>query len=260
MSGNRKRCDTMVCDAHIHIGCYYRRGRAEPCNYTPRRVCSVLKKCGVDEFIYSSRSMTLFRSNYEDVNNEMWEVQNIFGKGAHPFIWVTAQNRAANELRWGFYEGVKLHGLDGSHWITQNPDALEEVLSVAESYNKPVMVHTGCEEDARAANYLPFIVKHPNVRFNLAHGCPAVEVRECMSASDNVFADISLMDPDCILGLLKDGWANRLLSGSDLPAYVAVCGESFTKIMREYVEFYKWLSEKIPFDANFHRYLGQGEK
>ncbi len=141
----------MICDAHIHVGYYNRKGREEPFYYSPRRICTVLKKCGVDEFIYSSTSMQTKGIDFDGVHREMREVQKIFGKGAHPFLWVTREYLSAHpklpELGYGFYEGVKLHGLDGSRWATENEEALEEVLSAAEKYDKPVMIHTGHEED-----------------------------------------------------------------------------------------------------------------
>ncbi len=249
----------MICDAHIHVGYYNRKGHEEPFYYSPRRICTVLKKCGVDEFIYSSTSMQTFGIDFGDVNREMFEVQKIFGKGAHPFLWVTKRYHFANpslsDLQYGFYEGVKLHGLDGSQWITENAGALDEVLSVAEKYNKLVMIHTGREEDARPSNYLPFILKHPNLRFILAHGRPAEEVEECMGASINVFADMAYMDPDVIQRYLADGLADRLLWGSDFPTYAAISGRSLTNTMREDIRNYNRLAERIDFAANFRRYL-----
>jgi len=203
----------MIFDAHVHIGYYPRKGYDRPSYYSPRRICTVLKKCGVDEFIYSSTSMQTHGIDFGDVNREMLEVRRIFGTGAHPFLWVTKRYHFANpkisDIQYGFYEGVKLHGLDGSQWITENAGALENVLSIAENCNKPVMIHTGREEDARPSNYIPFILNHPNLRFNLAHGRPAEEVEECMGASDSVFADISYMDPDEKPLLYKDSGVFR---------------------------------------------------
>ena len=79
-----------------------------------------------------------------------------------------------------------------------------------------------------------------------------------MGASDNVFADLSYIDPDDIPRFLADGWADRLLWGSDFPTYAAISGKSLTKTMREDVKNYKWLAERIDFAANFRRYLKGG--
>ena len=249
----------MICDAHIHVGYYNRKGYVEPFYYSPRRICTALKKCGVDEFIYSSTSMQTYGIDYSGVDREMLEVQKIFGIKAHPFLWVTRHylsfNPTVSLLGFGFYEGVKLHGLDGSRWITENQESLEAVLASAARHDKRVMIHTGLEEDARPINFLPFILKYPEIRFNLAHGRPLDETEECMKATPNVFADVSFMDPDVVLKFVEDGWAGRLLWGTDIPALVSFSGESLTRVMREHVSFCKWLSAKIDFEANFQRYL-----
>ena len=51
----------MICDAHIHVGRYYRLIDSETFDrsdlyYEPRVVAETLKRCGVDEFIFSSIS------------------------------------------------------------------------------------------------------------------------------------------------------------------------------------------------------------
>lgn len=51
----------MICDAHIHVGRYYRLVNPETYDrsdfyYEPRVIAETLKRCGVDEFIFSSIS------------------------------------------------------------------------------------------------------------------------------------------------------------------------------------------------------------
>ena len=72
----------VICDVYIHVGCYNRYGQDGPFYYSPRRVCSVLKKCGVDEFIYSSTSMQTFGVVHDDVRKEALEVRRLFGSGS----------------------------------------------------------------------------------------------------------------------------------------------------------------------------------
>ena len=205
--------------------------------------------------------MQTYGIDYAGVNAEMKEVRRLFGKGAHPFLWVTRRYldslpRVAS-LVCGFYEGIKLHGMDGSRWITENDLQLEEVLMFAERHDKPVMIHTGCNEDARPINYLPFILKHPRLRFDLAHGRPLDETEVCMDATSNVFVDVSCMDIDTVLKLVESGWADRLLWGTDFPVLAAVRGESLTNTMRSSVQVCECLSKEysIDFAGNFRRYL-----
>ena len=83
----------MICDAHIHVGRYYRLVNPETYDrsdfyYEPRVIAETLKRCGVDEFIFSSISCQRHVS-IADVEREAHETQAAFGLGAHPFYWVT---------------------------------------------------------------------------------------------------------------------------------------------------------------------------
>ena len=255
----------MICDAHIHVGYYQRKGCGKPFYYSPRRICTILKKCGVDEFIYSSTSMQTHWIDYCGVNAEMKEVRRLFGKGAHPFLWVTRRYLDSLprvvDLGGGFYEGIKLHGMDGSHWVTKEQGSLEQILMDAERSGMPVMIHTGMGDDARPANYIPFILRHPRIRFNLAHGRPLCEAEQCMDAAANVFVDVSCMRMADVCALIDDGRSNRLLWGTDFPSLMALRGDSLTCAMRKAIVFYDQLSkEGINFADNFRRYLNGTEE
>lgn len=79
----------MLCDAHIHVGRYYRLSYAATFGrsdfyYEPKVVADVLKRCGVSEFIFSSiscqRHVSLSEAEYrlEPVAAEV-ESQILFG-------------------------------------------------------------------------------------------------------------------------------------------------------------------------------------
>ena len=83
----------MVCDTHVHVGRFYRMINVETFEdvdfyYEPRIVAETLKACGVDEFIFSSISCQRHVS-LQEVKREARETQMVFGRGAHPFLWVT---------------------------------------------------------------------------------------------------------------------------------------------------------------------------
>ena len=247
----------MICDAHIHVGYYNRLGQDGPFYYSPRRVCSVLKKCGVGEFIYSSTSMQTIGVDYEGVHREMLEVQRLFGHGAHPFLWVSRRYRrtdpSASLVRFGFYEGIKLHGLEMS-WIVDS-DKLEAVLETADRFNRPVMVHTGHGFNVCPLKYLPYVKKFPNTRFNFAHGCPLRETMQCLGEAPNLFVDISCMAEADIDLLANSVFTDRILWGTDFPTLAARSGESLTANMRRSVVAYRRLADRVDFEGNFHRFL-----
>ena len=56
--------------------------------YEPKVVADVLKRCGVDEFIFSPMALQDVVP-IEEVIREALETQESFGSGAHPFYWVT---------------------------------------------------------------------------------------------------------------------------------------------------------------------------
>ena len=247
----------MICDAHIHVGYYNRYGQAERYYYSPRRICTVLKKCGVDEFIYSSTSMQTIGVEYDGVHKEMLEVQRLFGCGAHPFLWVTRGyqrvDSAASMLRVGFYEGIKLHGLEMT-WIVDG-DKLERILDVAEECGRPVMLHTGHDINTAPRLWLPHVLRHPGIRFNFAHGNPLMETVRCLSAAHNIFVDVSCMSEADVEWLTNSVFTDRILWGTDFPALAARSGESLTANMKRSLASYRRFSGKVDFAGNFHRYL-----
>lgn len=247
----------MICDSHIHVGYYNRYGQDEPFYYSPRRVYSVLKRCGVDEFIYSSTSMQTWGVVFDDVHTEMLEVKRLFGRGAHPFLWVSRGYRrtdpSASVVGFGFYEGIKLHGLDMS-WIVDG-DELERVLATAEECNKPVMIHTGHGINVSPLHYLPYVKRHPRVRFNFAHGCPLRDTMQCLHEVPNLFVDISCMPEADIEKLANSVFTDRILWGTDFPTLAARNGESLTASMRRSVAAYNRFADQFDFAGNFHQFL-----
>ena len=82
----------MICDAHIHVGRFYRMMDAMTFDrsafyYEPKVVADVLKRCGVDEFIFSSISC-LRHVTISEIKREVHETQEASGLGAHPFCYL----------------------------------------------------------------------------------------------------------------------------------------------------------------------------
>ena len=76
----------MLCDAHVHVGYYSRKGREEPFYYSPRRVVGVLNRCGVDEFIVSSTCAQVEGIGIADILREAMEVKRLEGRRAYVFF------------------------------------------------------------------------------------------------------------------------------------------------------------------------------
>jgi len=214
----------MICDAHIHVGRYYRLTDPDTFDrsdfyYEPKVVAEVLKSCGVDEFIFSSiscqRHVTL-----EEVERETRETQAAFGKGAHPFFWLTGPfydgDRDLKVLDSGLWEGVKIHELE-TPWVKERPKDLERILSILEERNVPVQFHSGEDRGCYPHELLPFAKRHPKLHIDLAHCRPYREMIECLKECPNLFTDTAFMPPEYYPELIAAGIESQVMFGTDLP-------------------------------------------
>ena len=214
----------MICDAHIHVGRYYRMTDATTFDrsdfyYEPKVVASVLKRCGVDEFIFSSTSVQQ-KVSIEDIEREANETQEAFGPGAHPFYWVTGSfydnDPDFKILDKGLFEGVKIHELE-TPWIKERPKDLERILSILEERDVPVQFHSGEDEGCFPHELLPFVKRHPKLRIDLAHCRPYKEMIDCLKEWPNLFTDTAFMPAEYYPELIAAGVESQILFGTDLP-------------------------------------------
>lgn len=211
----------MICDAHVHTGYFPRKGYDAPFYYSPRRIFGVLKRCGVDEFIFSSTN-AVWDFSADSMHREAAEMIRIAGGKAHPFFWVTDEylkrDRDLSRLP-DFYQGFKLHGGE-TPWLSR-PKLLNRVLSVARERRFPIQIHTGANDNGTPnpiRGYLPFCRRYPEIKFDLAHGQPDCEVADAVNQNDNVFVDCAFRTEQLKVWLNDGARRNRLLYGSDMPA------------------------------------------
>ena len=251
----------MVCDAHVHVGYFERKGYDGPFYYSPRRVCSVLRRCGVEAFVFSSTSMQTHGVVFADVHREAREVVRIWGAGAHPFLWVTkrylAYDPQLSVLDEGLYEGIKLHGRE-TPWLSRRMSRdLTRVLDVAAARHLPVTAHTGLDGASHPRKWLAWALRYPSVRFDFAHGMPFEVMQPCLAASPNVFTDLSCVGARDAWAALRSEHADRVLWGSDFPALSARSDGSLTDDMRTAVRNCRRYSETCDLSASFARFLGR---
>ena len=248
----------MICDAHVHVGYFPRKGRKEPFYYSPRRILGILDRAGVDEFIFSSTN-AVWDFEGGAMHREAREMIRLAGKRAHAFFWVTDEylkrDPDLSDLP-GFYEGFKLHGGE-TPWL-KHPRLLSRVLAIAKERKFPVQIHTG-EKDDQTGNpisgYLPYCRKYPEIKFDLAHGKPAAEVPAAVNENDNVYVDCAYC-PAVIVKQWLDARAreDRILFGSDLPVQQRLFDLPLTDYLRKTIQVFS--SAKILHD-NFEDYLMQ---
>lgn len=249
----------MICDAHVHIGYFNRKGYAGPFYHSPRRVCTVLRRCGIDEFIFSSTSMQTHGIVFPDVHKESREVVRIWSRGAHPFLWVTKAyleyDPKLSCLDEDLYEGLKLHGRETPWLAGEMRYMLERVLDAAVLHQMPVIVHTGLDVDSHPKRWLEWAVRYPSVRFDFAHGAPFEEIESCFSESQNVFSDVSCVGDTELEKMAQSKYRDRIMWGTDFPALASRAGISLTQNMRiACLRHNKWVGQ-FEFNHAFYHYL-----
>lgn len=253
----------MICDAHIHVGYFNRKSLDGPFYYSPRRVCSVLRRCGVDEFIFSSTSMQTKGIVFPDVHDEAREVVKIWGCKAHPFLWVTNEylrhDPLLSVLEEGLYVGLKLHGRETPWLARKMARKLETVLEIAEERMLPVVVHTGIDSESHPQKWIRWAMRYSTVRFDFAHGSPFEVVAPCLSTAQNVYVDVSCVDEPNVELLAQSAYRRRILWGTDFPALSARSGKSLTQELRMAIGRYSRWTARIDFLKNFHRFIGTPE-
>lgn len=229
----------MICDAHVHVGYYPRKGREEPFYYSPRRVWGILNRAGVDECIFSSTN-AVWDFSGSVMHREAREMLRLAGGRAHAFFWVTDEylkrDPDLSKLP-PFYEGFKLHGGE-TPWL-RRPALLDRVLAIARERNFRVQIHTG-EEDDKTGNaissYLPYCRKFPKIKFDLAHGKPGSEVPRAVNENDNVYVDCAYCSADIVRQWLDAGAReDRILFGSDIPVQQRLFDLSLTEYLRKII-------------------------
>ena len=214
----------MICDAHIHVGRYYRLANPETFErsdfyYEPKVVAEVLKRCEVDDFIFSSISCQR-HVTIAEVEREARETQAAFGLGAHPFYWVTGpfydDDPDFKILDKGLFEGVKIHELETPS-VKERPKDLDRILSVLEERDVPVQFHSGENEGCFPHELLPFSKRHPKLRIDFAHCRPYKEMIECLKECPNLFTDTAFFDPEHCPEIVAAGVEAQVLFGTDLP-------------------------------------------
>lgn len=245
-----------VNDAHVHVGYFPRKGREEPFYYSPRRILGILDRTGVKEFIFSSTN-AVWDFTGEAMHREAREMIRLAGKRAHAFFWVTDEYLKHDpdfSALPEFYEGFKLHGGE-TPWL-DHPKLLDRVLSIARERKFRIQIHTGEKDDKETnpiSGYLSYCRKYPEIKFDLAHGKPAVEVPEAVNGNGNVYVDCAYCSADVVKGWLEAGAReDRILFGSDIPVQQRLFDLPLTHYLRKAIRSFS--SSKILSD-NFMEFL-----
>lgn len=202
-----------IIDNHVHIGCY------SDAYHFPKEIWLSELSAGIDELFVSSTSTCA--EQYKLVVKEMRELIRIGGSRIHPVLWITPRMMKTwginymihSRVRW---EGVKLHWMAHREWY-YNQKILHNALEVARWMEVPVLLHTGNFKECHASVFLELCKKYNELDFILAHGRPIDETIEVMSHCPNVRVDTAFMPAEDVKLLCDNGYADRVLFGTDAP-------------------------------------------
>ncbi len=228
----------MLCDAHVHMGYYSRKGRREPFYYSPRRILGVLDRCGIGKFIVSSTCAQIAGIGVDAIVREAREMKRIAGSRAQIFFWLSGHLYDEDPgLSWignGLFAGIKFHEIE-TPWMERRSGELRRVLSVAAERNLPVMFHSGPNLGCRPLELAKIACAYPSVRFNFAHCRPMDEMAKVVADCPNVWTDTAYMALGDFQKLRDYDWHGRLMFGSDLPTWQTCGTVGLTAQYRAYV-------------------------
>ena len=250
----------MICDAHVHMGYYSRKGQEEPFYYSPRRITGVLNRCGVDEFIVSSTCSQIAEIGIDDMVREAREMKRLEGRQAHVFFWLSGhlydEDRTMGWLDTGLFEGIKRHE-EETPWVLSRQSDLRNILSKARECDLPVMFHSGENGGCHPSELAKIASEYPTVRFNFAHCRPMDEMAKVVADYPNVWTDTAYMALEDFPKLCSFDWHGRLMFGTDIPVWQAHEEYSLTKRYRGYVKVFEATGLGQMAEHAFHNFLTQ---
>lgn len=229
----------MMNDAHAHVGYFSRKGRREPFYYSPRRILSVLNRCGVDNFIVSSTCAQIRELKIEDIIREAREIKRLAGGRAHIFFWLSGhlynEDQTLGWLKSGLFDGIKFHECE-TPWIEKRERDLLNILKSVEDRNLPIQFHSGKRGNCTPEKLAKIARRFPKVRFDFAHCLDMDGLSRVMSRCPNVWTDTAYLPLEQFTRLKDYDWHGRLMFGTDLPVWQAHEDCSLTTRYRECCE------------------------
>lgn len=115
-------------------------------------------------------------------------------------------------------KGIKVHPFHSKTFF--DSERVEPYIRLAEKYNLPVVSHTGGCEEAHPKYVCHMALKHPEVKFVMAHmglGTDNREAVELMDRAENLYADTTWVPVSTTLEVIRRYGSKRVMFGSDNP-------------------------------------------
>jgi predicted TIM-barrel fold metal-dependent hydrolase len=206
-------------DSHIHIGQF------QEIYYEPLHVLSIVCETGVNRAAYSSTTSCKNDVTYKEVEQEITEVVAHFpSENITPFFWyIPSYINEGISVAGAFqnlpYGGIKLHPR-AHHWNLQDANhlnCLHGLFSFAQEHGFPLLIHTGEGEFEKPSFFESFFAEYPQTKCILAHCRPVTDTIAMFQIYKNVYGDTAFLSADGFEKIVKAGFRDRIISGSDFP-------------------------------------------
>lgn len=239
----------MLIDTHIHVGQYYDQ------YHSPTDIARLANDVSIDYLAVSSTTMC--EENYEKVVAEFQDIINLLGNRVLPTMWITPFGLEGN-IAWFLESDIKWRCLKVHPFLHKNDwnpggSQFAEVIDIARELKVPLLIHTGNDDCCHSSNFLPLISSNTDITFILAHGQPSEEALHVLEKCDNAYVDSAFMDVEQMVQIIKTGFANRLLWGSDMliPSYFF---KEQDMVMRYKSKFSEFKTKVSPLDFELVTY------
>lgn len=114
--------------------------------------------------------------------------------------------------------GIKVHPFHS--FISFNSPQVEEYIKLAESFNLPMLVHTGNTTECSCMGVYEMAVKYPNVNFIMGHmglGTDNHEAIELIKKQKNLYGDTAWVPLESTLLAIKECGIDKIMFGTDNP-------------------------------------------
>lgn len=201
-------------DNHVHVG-WYTDGY-----HSPAGVWQAEREAGITEIVVSSTSTCA--ELYKLVVREMRALVRLGGPRIHPVLWLTPRMMKTwgirymlhhSKIRW---QGIKMHWKAHREWY-YNHRLTAQALDIARKLQVPVLLHTGEYRECRASVFMDMCRQNDDLTFVLAHGRPLDETMGVLSECGNTCVDTAFMPAEDTEALVKHGFGDRVLFGTDAP-------------------------------------------
>lgn len=218
----------MIIDMHAHIG--------EVINFKmPGEVLiASMEKYNIDFSIISSCEAVSFDHNNKILPYTIQKSQETVYRDTLDFAqkhrgklavmpWVKPHcEKVSNELiemirnNFDITVGIKVHPFHS--FISFNSPQVEEYIKLAESFDLPMLVHTGNTTECSCMGVYEMAVKYPNVKFVMGHmglGTDNREAIQLIKEQKNLYGDTAWVPLESTLLAIKECGIDKIMFGTD---------------------------------------------